>query len=99
MSRLCPIKPLLRQLGDNAYRASPALISGKPRELVHFPCMDHLGEGGDSKLGIAVTLKSGPIALLVQRECDRSGPKYTAGNGERALVPLHSDYDSLNVWG
>jgi FixJ family two-component response regulator len=36
MSRLCPIKPLLRQLGDNAYRASPALISGKPRELVHF---------------------------------------------------------------
>ena len=33
MSRLCPIKPLLRQLGDNAYRASPALISGKPREL------------------------------------------------------------------
>jgi hypothetical protein len=33
MSRLCPIKPLLRQLGDNAYRASPALISGEPREL------------------------------------------------------------------
>jgi len=30
---LCPIKPLLRQLGDNAYRASPALISGEPREL------------------------------------------------------------------
>jgi hypothetical protein len=33
MSRLCPIKPLLRQLDDNAYRASPALISGEPREL------------------------------------------------------------------
>src|SRR5262249_53670898 len=33
MSRLCPIKPLLRQLGDNAYHASPALISGEPREL------------------------------------------------------------------
>src|SRR5215831_15975207 len=33
MSRLCPIKPLLRQLGDNAYRGSPALISGEPREL------------------------------------------------------------------
>jgi methylphosphotriester-DNA--protein-cysteine methyltransferase len=24
MSRLCPIKPLLRQLGDNAYRESEA---------------------------------------------------------------------------
>src|SRR5215467_4473251 len=33
MGRLCPIKPLLRQLGDNAYRGSPALISGEPREL------------------------------------------------------------------
>ena len=36
MSRLCPIKPLLRQLGDNAYRASPALISGEPRELPYI---------------------------------------------------------------
>jgi hypothetical protein len=33
MSRLCPIKPLLRQLGDNAYRASPAFISGKSRDI------------------------------------------------------------------
>jgi hypothetical protein len=33
MSRLRPIKPLLRQLGDNAYRSSPALTSGEPREL------------------------------------------------------------------
>jgi hypothetical protein len=36
MSRLCPIKPLLRQLGDNAYRGSPALISGEPRELPYI---------------------------------------------------------------
>jgi len=36
MSRLCPIKPLLRQLGDNAYRASPALISGESRELPYI---------------------------------------------------------------
>src|SRR5215469_4910793 len=36
MSRLCPIKPLLRQLGDNAYRASPARISGEPRELPYI---------------------------------------------------------------
>jgi hypothetical protein len=36
MSRLCPIKPLLRQLCDNAYRASPALISGEPRELPYI---------------------------------------------------------------
>ena len=30
MSRLCPIKPLLRQLGDNAYRASPAHLWRTP---------------------------------------------------------------------
>src|SRR5215469_11471072 len=41
MSRLRPIKPLLRRLGDNAYRASPALISGKPRELVHLTQFGH----------------------------------------------------------
>jgi hypothetical protein len=39
MSRLCPIKRLLRQLGDDAYRASPALISRKLREFLFQPAL------------------------------------------------------------
>src|SRR5262249_3412791 len=32
MNRSRPIKPLLRQLADSAYRVSPPLIFGEPRE-------------------------------------------------------------------
>jgi hypothetical protein len=36
------------------------------------------------KLRMAVALNSGPIALLVHRECDRSRPKIYSRNRERA---------------
>ena len=42
MSRLCPIKPLLRQLGDNANRASPGRLwipSGTDRLSTRQPCI------------------------------------------------------------
>jgi hypothetical protein len=47
------------------------------------------------KLGIAVELNSGPIASLVQRECDRSRPKIYGRNSERTLVRCGDDISGV----
>jgi len=66
MSRLCPIKPLLRQLGDNAYRASPALISGEPRELRYIAL-------ASIERSYSGPMKAGDFAPIPTRACIPSG--------------------------
>jgi len=70
MSRLGQIKPLLRQLGDNAYRASPALISGEPRELRYIA------------LGAAHSLLRRVSPLLALSGHSEASPRLSAFRGK-----------------